>query len=186
MTTESSKQLADLLNEALSYVEIQRGRRSRVMSLQTYRRKSILSRRIYDFNLRLEVSSCQPTIANDITHGKLLEFLRVQLTRYIREDRIQSAAGEITFGYGDGFPIQMVLDKILDVAIVYGINEAVQGFEELLKNEQGEYQSLVLLNGVRIDDEAEIYEGVRIKPLLLRSNISSRKCQGLRKYPICF
>ena len=120
---------------------------------------------MYDPGLRFEVSSFRPTIAKDEIRERLLEFIRRELSAFIHEDRIQTAAGEITIGYGGGFPVEMVLDRLLEITISKGVDESVHRFEELKDNGRGTYIFASLLNGIRVDQETEIFEGVRLVPL---------------------
>ena len=165
MNNETATELKTLLENALSSVEINQGSNSRILSLQTYARKLRQIREVYDPALRWEVLSYDIAIANQEIREKILLFIKRELSEFIQEDRIQSAAGELTIGYGGGFPVEMVLDKILEIAIRNGIEDAVWGFEELVKNSSGAYHFVILLNGLRVEKEIEIFSGARLVPM---------------------
>jgi len=165
MTEERKQELKQLLNEAMVNLEVRRsGTEPSLLPMEVYR--TLLRRRwtfysedsssVLDFN---------PYITNEVTKSKLLDFIRVEFAPFIHEDRIQSG---IIFMLGSsdiGYPLDELLEQLLRIAIGRGIKEAISIFDRCTKDAFGSFQDVALLQGITLETEIPVFEGIRLIPL---------------------
>ena len=111
---------------------------------------------------------------------KLLKFIVEELTPFIREGNIPSIStgsyivesgftdGSRLFCSGGGISHQHhILERLLHIALVRGVEEAVLAFDRSCCPEgvHGFFQDVSLIDGIRIETEIEIFEGVKLIPL---------------------
>lgn len=165
MTKERKQELRQLLTEAMTSLEIRRsGTESSLLPVEVYR--TLLQRRwtfysqdsssVLDFN---------PYITNEVTKSKLLDFIRVGFAPFIHEDRIQSGIIFIIGGPTSGYPLGMLLKQLLKIAIVRGIEGAISAFDRCTEETHGSFQYIALLEGIRLEAEIQVFEGLRLVPL---------------------
>ena len=117
-------------------------------------------------------------IANQTTESKLLGFIRRELKPFIHEEEVNSS---YSFSYAitgekDGFRLHAIrggvidlpylLEHLLKIAVTYGVEKAVSTFDEgsSLKGKQGFYQDVVSLEGIVVEEEIQVCEGVKLVP----------------------
>lgn len=115
------------------------------------------------------VMAYEPNIVNEDVKSKLLDFIRLEFALFIDEDRILPASffliGGVLDGLSPGFPLDYLLMQLLKITIAYGIEEAVSIFDKCTKETQGSFQHIILLDGIRLKTEINVFEGVRLIPL---------------------
>ena len=110
----------------------------------------------------LSVMNYVPHISKT-TKLTLLDFIRKEFAPFIREDRILSANSYFLIaGFNKGYPLTNLLEQLLKIAIVRGIEEAVLAFDKGTKDTPGSAQSIALLEGINIKTEIPIFEGIRL------------------------
>ena len=165
MTEEREQQLKQLLNEAMASLEIRRsGTEISLLPVEVYR--TLLQRRwtfysedsssVLDFN---------PYITNEVTKSKLLDFIRVEFAPFIHEDRIQSGIIFMLGSSGIGYPLDELLEQLLRIAIGRGIKKAISIFDRCTKKAFGSFQDVALLQGITLEKEIQVFEGIRLVPL---------------------
>ena len=122
-----------------------------------------------------------PDIVSEATKSKLLDFIRRELAPFIDEDEIGSASYSTEGEPGDGFRLHRVqyyrlgvrifLDHLLKIAIACGVEGAVSVFDRFSCPEgtHGSFQSIASLEGIRIETEIQVCEGVRLVVPFFRS-----------------
>ena len=161
MTEERKQELKQLLNEAVANLEI-RGRSGvepSLLPVEVYRTRLQRRRTLswVDFN---------PCITSETTKSKLLDFIRADLTAFIHKDNIQSASFFIAGGGSDiGYPLNMLLEQLLKIAIMRGVEGAVSAFDRCTKDTHASFQYMAQLEGIVIKTEIQAFEGVRFVPL---------------------
>ena len=165
MDPDRTGELATLLQSALSSTVVASMASKVPLNISTYRQILRRQRETYDPNFTRVSPSYTPKITNAEAKQNLLKFISDELSEFIHEDRIDTASAEITIRYGGGYPIEMFLKKLLEIAIYEGIQGAIQEFDKCAKNIEVPNHRMVLLNGVHIERETEILEGVRLIPL---------------------
>ena len=167
MTDERKQELRQLLNEAMENLKIQHNLlgwfglpsleldRYRGHLNQTWTSYSEESSWIVD-HYRLEIESN--------IESKLLEFIREELDAFIHEGTILSATFFVFGGDRRGAPINRLLDQLLKIAIFRGIEEAISDLERCTKETHGNFQTLALLEGITLEEEIPVFEGVRLVP----------------------
>ena len=108
-----------------------------------------------------------PHIHNESLKSELLDFIRQELAEFISEDRIQSASFFIASGGPGpkGYGLDNLLSHLLKIAIVHGIEEAVQEFDRCIQSEGGHFQYMAILEGIKLDAPVNIFEGIQLIPL---------------------
>ena len=111
------------------------------------------------------VMTYEPNIVNEDVKSKLLDFIRVEFAPFIDEDKILSASLFLMGGLAGGFPLDYLLRQLLKITIAYGIEEAVSTFDKCTKETQGSFQDVALLEGIKLESEIQVFEGIRLIPL---------------------
>ena len=172
MTEERKQELRQLLNEAMQSVIIERPEGDEPISVDTYKKHLQSLRKRYRPDLNsLTTSYYRPDIQNEIIKSKLLDFIKAQFKDLINEELnvIQPASYGIgNGGRPSGAHIEMLLTKLLQVAIASGEQRAIVAFDKSIRETKGPFQRIILLQGpgTHREDmnkltEIQICEGVR-------------------------
>ena len=103
-------------------------------------------------------------IKDDSVRNDLLDFMRHELAEYIYKDKIEWAT-VATIGGVSPARLDKLLEDILRIAIVFGVSHAVFVFQECLVEDRIDFQEIRLLSRIKIDDEIQVYDGVKLIPL---------------------
>ena len=116
----------------------------------------------------------RPEIQSEPTKSKFFEFLREELATSLRDDEIASASYAIEYGSSDEcylFNLQYslldlysLLQHLLTVTVAQGIEGAVLAFDRHIKGTLSSFQSVAALEGIRIEAEIPVFDGVRLVP----------------------
>ena len=134
------------------------------------------------------------------SNSKLLKFIVEELALFIREDNIPSIStgsyivesgftdGSRLFCSGGGISQQHhILERLLHIALVRGIEEAVLAFDRSCCPEGVHvfFQYVALVDGIRIETTIQIFEGVKLIPLpsLQTTTIEEEVLQYLPGFP---
>ena len=113
-------------------------------------------------------------------NSKLLNFIKEELAPFIRKGNIPEIStgsyivesgftdGSRLFCSGGGISQQHhILERLLHIALVRGIEEAVLAFDRSCSPEGVHvfFQYVALVDGIRIETEIQIFEGVKLIPL---------------------
>ena len=161
MTEERKQELRQLLTEAMTSLEIRPRSRaeSSLLPVDVYRKQ--LQQRWTSYSVDFN-----PYIASEATKSKLLDFIREELAPFIHEDWIQSASFFIAqSGSSIGYPLDILLEQLLKIAIVRGIEGAVSVFDRCTKDTHVSFQYIALLEGITLKAEIQVFEGIRLVPL---------------------
>ena len=96
---------------------------------------------------------------------KLLDFIREELEEFILEDRIESVSSVI-IGYNpaNGYPLKDIQNKLLKIVRTKGVEAAVSAFDRCTTDTQASFQYWALLEGIYVEEETQIFDGVRLVP----------------------
>ena len=165
MNQDRKQELDRLLQDAMANLEIRHRSDSSPHVVDLYSRhlrqrwtSSADPRILLDF---------KPHIASEAAKSNLLNFIREELSEFIHEDRIESVSLFITGGGfgGGGYPLDFLLEQLLKIAIVRGVEEAISAFDRAAKGKHVPFQFIALLEGIRLEAELEVFEGIRLVPL---------------------
>ena len=156
-------ELQELLDTAVrSIVVRRRGQLATQYSAADYRQALREVRRRYAPDLKLVLGLCDIEITDPSARDTLLNFLRTALQDYIHEDRIQTAIINIYGGLGNGFKIQELAKKLLQLTVALGPGKAAALFMDSLAEPHCPFRNLTLLGGVKIEAPVELYDSVRL------------------------
>ena len=169
MTDERKQELTQLLQEALANLEIRRDSADRYECIPVEAYEAVLKQHWTSYSLSPDllsyVISYEPHIINGSMTSKLLDFIREEFSEFIHEDYIQSASVFIGHGSLSGYPLDHLLKQLLKIAIVLGVEKAVSDFDRCTKNPSGSFQYIALLQGIEVETEIQVVEGIQIVPL---------------------
>ena len=185
MTEERKQELRQLLHEAKKSLVIQYRFGPVSFPIDVYRRYLQENWTYYGIDFLSFVSSIHfaPDIADGPTKSKLLHYIREELALFIDKGTApdlecirtasyiiesESTYGDCLYSYGGGqLPLFMVIERLLDITLVRGIEEAVSFFDRCSRPEgtHALFRDVGLLEGVKLETEIEVFEGVRLVPL---------------------
>ena len=182
MTEERKHELRQLLQEALENLEIQ----SDIIGLEglsitqdeykqhLHRAWSPDSKNALYIKKSLWIVQNFGVGVSGEIESKLLGFIKTELDAFIHKDKILSASifvlnrdmrGSVTkSSQTDGDRLSSFLDQLLKNAIFQGVEGAVSDFEKCTSETDGSFQSIVLLQGIRSEDEFQVFDGIRLIP----------------------
>lgn len=164
MTEERKQELRQLLTEAMASLEIRRSREeSLLLPVEVYRMRLYQSWTSYSEDL--EISIFDPHIVSETTKSKLLDFIRAEFAPFIHNDQIQSASFFLQGGSYPGYSLESPLTQLLKISIVRGIEGAVSVFDRCTEETYGYFQYMALLEGITLETEIQVFEGLRLVPL---------------------
>lgn len=106
-----------------------------------------------------------PHISNDITRSRLFSFVQEELAPFIQNDDAVLTPSHFLKGYfSEGFPIERLITQLLRFAIARDTEGAVSEFDRCLRLNRGSFKQLALLEGIRLEKEIEVFDGVRLVP----------------------
>ena len=164
MTEDRRQELEQLLHKALANLEIrcEWAQGISYLSMDEYRNRL---RQRWDYS-GPSVLNFTPYVVTEATKLKLLDFIREELSKYIHEDRIQSACFFIApGGQIPGYHLSYLLRQLLRITIVRGIESAVLAFDRCSTETHSSFQYLAVLEGIKLECEIQVYEGIRLVPL---------------------
>ena len=164
MHAQKVKYLEHLLLQSLEKLELT-GRAGVRPRLQEYREWLQKCRAAYDPNISRIISLVDPEVRDAETKENILDFLRIELAEYIEEDRIMAA--NLSGGAFDhtGQPVERLMTNLLKRAIVDGAAKAAQAFDQCIISSSVSYCQLFLILGIRVREEMELLDGIRLIPL---------------------
>ena len=192
MTEARKQELTRLLQKTMKGLQIRFEHGSLPIPIDVYRRYLQERRSFYGvdylsftFGTRFtlfiaeEDSDLKPFYKID-SNSKLLRFIVEELAPFIRKNSIPSiSTGSyiVESGFADGSRIfclrggmsqqHHILDRLLHIALVQGVEEAVLAFDRSCCPEgvHGFFQEVSLVDGMRIETEIQIFEGAKLVPL---------------------
>ena len=169
----NTEELETLLGKALESVSVQH--LSDTMDLADYR--LILNRRrtVYDPQAQFAISHIDFDFEDGEIRNQLLELIRSELSKHIRDDAIFSASSafpsevdyQITPDLSEkkGAPIERILRNLVRRAIVDGPATAAQAFYECSHRSSCTFCVFFRLDNLYIEQEMEVFNGVRLIPM---------------------
>ena len=199
MTEEKKQELRRLLDEAMADLEIRDEYDGGQLALpvDVYRRYLQESWKYYGLDcfspywIRLSLD-----IKCATTKSRLLAFIREELAQFlgVGGDTITATTSLIESTSTDSpslcpvdpqhIHLDLILKRLLDIALVRGIGEAVSVFDRCSRPEGAHvfFQDVALVEGLIIKKDLEVFKGVRLVPL--RSSEISRKVgRKLPRFP---
>ena len=177
MTDERKQELTQLLQAAMENLEIRPDGGFQGLSITPVQYKSHLQQAwsSYSESSLWIVRHFTVDISGE-TESKLLKFIKAELDPFIHEDKILSAA---IFAFNrviggsrghkssatDGEHLNQLLDQLLKIAIFRGIESAVSDLERCTKEIDGSFQAIILLTGITLEAEIQVFDGFRLIPL---------------------
>ena len=200
MTEERKQELRELLEEAMGSLVIRYEYGGPVSSIppDVYRRYLQERWTYYGVDFLEFAFSIHfvPDIADGPTKSYLLDYIRDELALFIDKapnpdlDYLQTAnyliqgdssPGDRLYRYGGGqLPLFMVMERLLEITLVRGVEEAVSFFDRYSRAESTLVclRDIAFLEGIKIETEIQLFNGVRLVPLP-SSEISAKVTQYL-------
>ena len=164
MNSVKVKALEHLLQQAMDSAVIRDRHQGPSISKEEYSRLLASHRRSVDPNQRFLAARFQPEISDDRVRQCLLDVIRTTLGQYIHNDRLQSAV-IVTGGLKDGFKISDLTNHLITIAFSRGAEHAARSFYKCAESSFVNMQFITLLDGMKIEHDIEISEGMRLVPI---------------------
>ena len=183
MTVVRKPELRQLLGEAMESLEIrdEYGGGQSALPVDVYRRHLEESWKYFGL-ARFSPFWIRPTvnIVCQATRLHVLDFIREELALFIDNDEISTATYFIESNSTDsprvhrfknknkGVHPRFILKRLLDIALVRGIEGAVSVFGRCSRPEgaQGVFQDVSVVKGITLKTDIEVFKGIRLVPLL--------------------
>ena len=142
-----------------------RGDGTVVLPVDQYR--SQLQKRWTFYSERPPIGSVEflPYVTNEVAESKLLDFIRMEFTSFIHEDKILSACFAVLGGAPGGYPLERFLWQLLRIAIVRGAAEAVLTFDRCSEGTPGSFKVIALLEDLKLETTVPVFDGVQLVSL---------------------
>ena len=168
MTEERKQELRQLLEEAIHCFEVRPRSDSapNPRSIEICEYKALLRKRWEshsDESLRF-LMGLEPYISSDVTRWRLLDIIREELAPFIQNDAILTPSHFLKGYFSEGFPIERLITQLLKFAIARDTEGAVAEMDRRLRINRGSFKYLALLEGIRLEKEIEVFDGVRLVP----------------------
>lgn len=162
MNQNRIQKLTQLIQESMEYLVIREISRDEPLSLDKYSEALRSRRTSYRPNFfELTWPRIYPDIENGEVKRRILGLIQEEFEEYIHDGSIQSP----TYMGSAVDALNEVLSNLLKNAIVWGEKRAVQDFIRCVESESGTYLRIALLEGARVEEEIEVFDGVRLVPL---------------------
>ena len=182
MTEDRKQELSQLLEEARGSLEIRDEYGGQLaLPVDVYRRYLQESWKYFGL-ARFSPFWIRPTvnIVCQTTRSRLLDYIREELALFIDDDEISTATYFIESNSTDspcvhrfqnknkGVHPRFILKRLLDIALVRGIEQAVSVFGRCSRPEgaQGVFQDVSVVKGITLKTDIEVSKGIRLVPLL--------------------
>ena len=99
------------------------------------------------------------------TQDSLRRILAETLQDFTRNDRIQVPLTLAGYGLGVGFPLDDFVNKLVELSVLFGPEDAAQIFIASLSDLRCGFQEFALLDGLSITEPIHVLDGVRLVPL---------------------
>ena len=173
MKEETKQELEQLLCKARQSIVIEVPEGYEPISVDTYKKHLQSLRKHYRSDLRTQMSFYYLDIQNEAIKSKLLDFIKAQFKDFINEEH-DNLTQPASYGIGNGGSlsgqsVDMLLTKLLQVAIASGVQRAIAAFDKSVGETKGLFRRIILLQGLGTHPEdshklteIQICEGVRL------------------------
>ena len=153
MNEKSKQELEQLLHEAMDSIVIEEPEGYEPISVDKYKEHLQALRKQYRPDLTsLTTSYSHLNIQNEAIKSKLLDFITAQFKDFINEEHgnlIQPASyGLGNGGSAAGQPVEVLLTKLLQIAIANEEQKAIAAFDKSITNTKGSFRRIILLQGL--------------------------------------
>ena len=169
MNATEVQALENLLQQAMNCSVIGDSYRGSQISAIEYITLLASHRRSFDIDRRMTAAKFQPEIQDNLVRERLLNVIRNTLAQYIHEDNLQSAT-IVTGGALDGFKISNLMNHLMTIAFWRGPQHAARSFYECAEKAAVDMQFVTLLDGIKIERDIEISQGIRLVPIPNNAN----------------
>ena len=182
MKTTRIENLRSLLETAMNHVDVFMGHGSRAnpappmfgiadhQKLDIYGEDLRLSRKFATMRVNPFFDRSYLKITDPVVYDSLVASIVNDLEPFFEGDERRYTAWALMKKMHGGFSVDGVLQTLLEVALLSGTEAAANQFYQELGDDTFHYQEYTLLTGIRIDQEIEISDSIRLIPLSASSN----------------
>ena len=181
MNEERKQKLTQSMHEAMAYLEIQpRYTHPPLPPIDINKYKWYLQESWTSYSPNTEWLMGQFKLEiNKDTKTKLLDLISTELDPFIHDGRISTGYFYLLCVRTDRerFELNELLEKLLNIAIFGGVETAVSAFEKCVsKDASASFESITLLEGITLETEIQVFDGIRLVPIPASSNLP--RCLG--------
>ena len=122
------------------------------------------ARRTSDRNVKWMPRLWELHLADASLRRHIRQVVELALAPLVEEGRIQLPDAAATSVYFPGQPTEVLVKRLLELLVLHGPAAATRNFIVSLQEPECTYQDFALLSGIRLEEEIDVYEGVRLVP----------------------
>ena len=156
--------LEELLDRVFPHIQVTI--QDNVIAVPEYRNILRRARASNDAHDKSHVNSYEVKIQDPSLDNEIRNFIEQELGEYIHDNKVRTAL-EKTYGLPKGmhFRLDGIRKRLLDLLIILGGEAATDSFVRSLQSYSCPYRKLTLVGGVTLDEEMDLYDGIRLLPL---------------------
>ena len=155
--------LEQLLNKALPHIQVFIQNDS--IPLSEYHAVLLQARASNDAHERSRINSYEVKIRDQNLDNEIRYFIEQELSEYVHDNKVRTALGKMHGLSQMNFSLAGLRKRLLDLSILLGVEEATSSFVRSLEADSCPYRRLTLLGGVTLEEEMNLYDGIRLLPL---------------------
>ena len=163
MITQIESLISGLLEKAVAKVTITNQYTKVPVDINWFRGNLQLhwTRHLLDANIN-HPRNFRVSIDDKVVMGQLVEALGLALEGKTQDGRVQTATMVTVLGYGPGFEMEKLAERLLIIAIGRGHKQAARNLFKGIQEGVAEYKVIGLLTGIFIDSDIEVRPGIRL------------------------
>ena len=155
--------LEQLLDRALAHIQVLI--QDDPIPLSTYRAVLMGARASNNAHDKSQVNSYDVEIQDQSLDNEIRDLILQELSEYVHDNMVRTALEEMYRLPHMHFSLDGLRKRLLDLAIILGAEAASSSFMRSLQADSCPYSKLALIGGVTLEEEIDLYDGIKLLPL---------------------
>ena len=155
--------LEELLDRVVPHIQV--FLQDDLIDLAEYRKVLLQARASNDAHDKSRVNSYEVKIQDQNLSDEIRNVIERELSEYIHDNKVRTAVVAMHRLPHMDFSVTAAIQRLLDLSIILGAEEAANGFVRSLEADSCPYRRLTLLGGVTVEEEIPLYDGIRLLAL---------------------
>ena len=155
--------LKELLDRVLPHIQVVI--QDDLIPLSEYREVLLQARVSNNAHDKFRVNSYELKIQDQNLDNEIRDFIEQELSEYIHDNKVRTALEKMYRLPQMHFSLDVLRKRLLDLSIILGVEEATNSFVRSLGADSCPYRKLTIVGGVTLEEEMNLYDGIRLLPL---------------------